>query len=205
MINTKCREIISIDSIQDKLYEDERIRLTSTFTSIIPVSLLGRSWMDETRYNHRTEDTDRIDSILTSRRDKNWSWGNTYRPLQHKPAFQDTRRHAEVPPPRWPTPALEWTDGGHLHFSKLSSYQGEGPSLEAPVAISSRPIDISDYTRLVMISNDPNDDKGRRLIRELTIRMIIRRRTSSWNALRCSCRTQSLDLNDILNIYQGTI
>ncbi|KYM80625.1 hypothetical protein ALC53_08963 [Atta colombica] len=67
----------------------------------------------------------------------------------------DTRRHAEVPPPRWPTPALEWTDGGHLHFSKLSSYRGEGPSLEAPVAIPSRPINTARYfhrlyTRLVI-------------------------------------------------------
>jgi len=118
-----------------------------------------------------TEDTDRVDSTLTSRRDKNWSWGNTYRPLQHKPAFQDTRRHAEVPPPRWPTPALEWTDGGHLHFSKLSSYRGEGPSLEAPVAIPSRPINIARYfhrlyTRLYTCNKYPNGNKGRRLMKD---------------------------------------
>jgi len=51
---------------------DKRMsHVASIFTSIIPVSLLRWSWMDETRYNHCTEDTDRVDSTLTSRRDKN--------------------------------------------------------------------------------------------------------------------------------------
>ncbi|KYN10349.1 hypothetical protein ALC57_17536, partial [Trachymyrmex cornetzi] len=89
--------------------------------------------------------------------------------LDGRNALQDTRRHAEVPPPRWPTPALEWTDGGHLHFSKLSSYRGEGPSLEAPVAIPSRPINTARYfhrlyTRLVISTR--TGDKGRRLMKD---------------------------------------
>ncbi|KYM96203.1 hypothetical protein ALC62_13255 [Cyphomyrmex costatus] len=75
---------------------------------------------------------------------------------------RDTRRHAEVPPPRWLTPALEWTDGGHLHFSKLSSYRGGGPSLEAPVAIPSRPINTARYfhrlyTQLVITTRKDED------------------------------------------------
>lgn len=146
---------------------------------------VGWSWMNETRYSHCTG---RVDSILTSRRDKNWSWGNTYRPLQHKPAFQDTRRHAEVPPPRWPTPALEWTDGGHLHFSKLSSYQGEGPSLEAPVAISNRPIDTARYShRLYSTTRTATKINDGMTIRRLHVAI-------SWNLFS---RRRSLYLNDI--------